>query len=135
MQTRKVLTALLCAAYTGCAANPDKVDARYTSPNQFQGWSCEQLVDERKRLASEVQRVTGLQKENAEADVALMAVGLIVFWPALFGLAATKDRKDELARLKGEYEAVDESAKNKQCALPPPPEPAAPADDKQASQS
>ena len=55
-----------------------------------------------------------------------MTVGLILFWPALFGLAATRDRKDDLGRLKGEYEAVELQGRKKQCTLPAPP-PSAPA--------
>src|SRR5262249_45863546 len=90
-----------------CAPSPESVQARYVSPNMYQNWTCDQLIDERTRLSSEVQRVSGLQRENANADVALMTVGLIVLWPVLFGLAATKDRKDELGQLKGQYDAVD----------------------------
>jgi hypothetical protein len=65
--------------------------------------------------------VSGLQRENANADIALMTVGIIVLWPVLFGLAATKDRKDELGQLKGQYDAVDLSMRTRQCTLPPPP--------------
>ena len=104
----------------GCAKGPDSIDAKYVSPNTYQNWNCEQLVDEKMRLTREVDRVAGLQRENANADVALMSVGLIIFWPALIGLAATKDRKDELGRLKGEYEAVDNNVKSKQCSAPAP---------------
>lgn len=86
----------------------------------YQNWSCEQLWDERMRLTKEVDRVSGLQRENAGADAAMMTVGLIVFWPALIGLAATKDRKDELGRLKGKYEAVDLSMRTRQCTAPAP---------------
>jgi hypothetical protein len=104
----------------GCAKSPDSIDARYVSPTMYQNWSCEQLVDERTRLVKEVDRVSGLQRENANADTAMMTVGLIVLWPVLFGLAATHDRKDELGRLKGEYEAVDFQMKGKQCSMPAP---------------
>jgi hypothetical protein len=117
----KPLAALACVAQVAaCASSPDSVSARYVSPNMYQNWSCEQLWDERMRLTKEVDRVSGLQRENAGADAALMTVGLIVFWPALIGLAATKDRKDELGRLKGEYEAVDLSMRSKQCTAPVP---------------
>lgn len=111
-------TAILLNA---CAAQPDGIEARYVSPVIYQKWSCEQLIDERIRLTREVSRVAGLQRENANADAAMMTVGIILLWPVLFGLAATKDRKDELGRLKGEYEAVDQAGKMNQCVLPPPP--------------
>lgn len=121
------LAMLACVAQVGCASSPDSIGARYVSPNMYQNWSCDQLVDEKTRLTSEVQRVSGLQRENANADVAMMTVGLIIFWPALIGLAATKDRKDELGRLKGEYDAVDLSMRTRQCTLPAPGAPSAPA--------
>lgn len=121
------LAVAACALQVGCAASPDSIEARYVSPNAYQNWTCNQLVDERTRLSKEVQRVSGLQRENANADAAMMAVGLVVLWPVLFGLAATKDRKDELGHLKGEYEAVDLSIKSRQCTMPSPGMPSVPA--------
>jgi hypothetical protein len=125
MRLANVAKVGLCLLQAGCASHPSSVDARYVSPQTYQAWNCEQLVEERNRLHSEVQRVSGLQRENANADAAMMTVGLILFWPALFGLAATRDRKDELGRLKGEYDAVDQSMKLRLCAPPPPVVPAA----------
>jgi hypothetical protein len=123
---RKTLSVMICCAHVaGCASGPDSVEARYVSPTMYQTWTCEQLTEERTRLDSEVRRVAGLQRENANADAAMMTVGLILFWPMLFGLAATKDRANELGRLKGEYEAVEQSMKSKQCVLPPPMQPSA----------
>ena len=50
-----------------------------------------------------------------------MIVGSLVFWPVLIGMAATKDRKDELGKIKGEYAALELQQKTKQCVLPTPP--------------
>jgi hypothetical protein len=50
----------------------------------------------------------------------MLTVGLIIFWPALIGMAATTDRREELARLRGEYEAVEASMREKQCPTPIP---------------
>lgn len=121
------LLVLAGIAQAGCASSPDSISARYVSPNMYQNWTCDQLIDERTRLTKEVERVAGLQRENANADAAMMTVGLIIFWPALIGLAATKDRKGELGQLKGEYDAVDLSIRTKQCTLPPPGTPSTPA--------
>jgi hypothetical protein len=44
-----------------------------------------------------------------------MGVGLILFWPALFALGGTKQQEAEYARLKGEYDAVQEAAVIKKC--------------------
>lgn len=114
------LAIIVATTQIACAPSPDSVSARYVSPTMYKDWNCDQLFEERMRLTKEVDRVSGLQRENAGADAAMMTVGIIVFWPALLGLAATKDRKDELGRLKGEYEAVDHSMKTRQCTAPPP---------------
>ncbi|MEA3643102.1 MAG: hypothetical protein VBE63_24640 [Lamprobacter sp.] len=45
-----------------------------------------------------------------------MGVGLVLFWPALFFLAGD-DQKEELSRLKGEYEALQQAAIRQDCAL------------------
>ena len=121
------LVVLAGITQAGCASSPDSVSARYVSPNMYQNWSCDQLTDEKIRLTKEVQRISGLQRENANADAAMMTVGLIIFWPALIGLAATKDRKDELGQLKGEYDAVDLSVRSRQCTMPAPGAPSVPA--------
>ncbi len=120
MRLANIARLSLCLVQAGCASQPSSIDARYVSPTTYQSWNCDQLRDEQKRLHAEVQGVSGLQRENANADAAMMTVGLILLWPALFGLAATRDRKDELSRLKGEYEAVDQSTKAKQCVVPSP---------------
>ena len=106
---------------TSCASHPDNIEAKYISPVIYQNWTCDQLTEERTRLTREVAHVTGLQRENAHADAAIMAAGIILLWPVLFGLAATKDRKVEVARLKGEFDAVDQAVRVKQCPMPPPP--------------
>lgn len=118
---------LTLLAQAGCATHPDSVSARYVSPHSYNAYDCSQLQDEKARLSNEVARVAGLQRENANGDAALLTVGLIIFWPALIGMAATKDRKDELGRMKGEYEAVESQIRLKGCGLIVSPAPAAPA--------
>jgi hypothetical protein len=43
-----------------------------------------------------------------------MGVGLFLFWPALF-LLSESDHREELGRLRGEYEALQQAAIEKQC--------------------
>jgi len=105
---------------TGCATNPNNISAKYVSPIGYQSWSCEQLTDEHNRLTAAVEAMVKEQKKNANTDAALMAVGLVIFWPALIGLAATSDDKNAVAQVKGEYEAVHEQMRMKGCPIPAP---------------
>ncbi len=57
----------------------------------------------------------GAQKQQATNDAVAMGVGLVLFWSALFCLAGGNDRKEELSRLKGEYDALEQAAIQKSC--------------------
>lgn len=58
---------------------------------------------------------TDLDKE-ASADEVQMGIGLILFWPALFWLEGGDDeRAAEYARLKGERQALEDTAVAKSC--------------------
>lgn len=105
---------------SACATRPENIAARYVSPTTYRAWNCVQLQEERIRLDGEVARVANLQRENANADAALLTVGLVIFWPALIGMAATTDRREELGRLRGEHEAVHAALREQNCAVPPP---------------
>jgi hypothetical protein len=48
-----------------------------------------------------------------------MGVGLVIFWPALFFLASDNDKREELSRLRGEYDALQQSGTMKNCFAPP----------------
>jgi len=89
-----------------CASSPEKIQASYVSPYQYEGWSCERIADEIKRVESQLGQTEAAQKKKATTDAVGMAVGMVVFWPALFLLATGDDQKQELSRMKGEYEAL-----------------------------
>jgi hypothetical protein len=105
---------------TGCATDPKNIPAKYVSPVGYQSWSCEQLTDEYDRLTASSEATIKEQKKNANTDAGLMAVGLIIFWPALIGLAATNNNKDAVAQVKGEHETVHEQMRTKGCPMPAP---------------
>ncbi|MCA8933503.1 MAG: hypothetical protein KDA49_13590 [Rhodospirillaceae bacterium] len=87
----------------------------YVSPTLYRDWSCEELREEQHRIGSHAAQVADLQDDAAGADVALTAIGIVVFWPALFALAATDDHEHELARLRGEYEAIGTAMTSGHC--------------------
>jgi hypothetical protein len=111
---RVISTCLILTFLTACATPPDKISASYVSPLQYQGYTCNQIDQELVRVTNKVSEVTGQQDKEASKDGVAMAVGLIIFWPALFFLIG-EDKKVELARLKGEYIALHDIAKLKEC--------------------
>ena len=116
MKSSGVLSVLvgLTAALSACAKSPDKISAAYISPLQYQNYNCDQIRSEYERISFRVMEVSGKQKDASTRDAVATGVGIVLFWPALFFLASG-DHEEELARLKGEYEALERAAIEKNC--------------------
>lgn len=98
----------------GCAPASKNISPEYVSPMAYQGYTCNQVREEMQRVTRRVHEVAGVQDSHAQKDAAALGVGLILFWPALFFMIG-QDKKEELARLKGEYEALEQTAIKKNC--------------------
>ena len=112
------LFSLITLGVVGCSSSPDKIGASYVSPLQYQHYKCDQIKTEILKVNSRVIEVSGAQQSKATQDAVATGVGLVLFWPALFFLA-TEDHENELARLKGEYEALETAAIEKKCSIAP----------------
>lgn len=102
-------------ALMGCATASKNIATASVSPMQYQSYDCDQLGSEIQRLNLRVNQLGGRLDEAATNDKYLMAAGLIVAWPILFALGGTKHQEAEYARLKGEYDAVEQAAVLKKC--------------------
>lgn len=124
MRIRKLLTNFTVASsfiasgfLAGCASNPDNISASYVSPIQYDGYSCQQLRAEASRLSGRAAEVTGAQSSKASGDAVAMGVGLVLFWPSLFFIKGDGTTAAEVARLKGEMEAVEQASIAKKCGI------------------
>lgn len=100
--------------FSGCAQKASSISPTYTSPLIYQHYSCDQIRQELVRVNSRAMEVTGQQDSAANKDAVALAVGMIIFWPALFFMVGG-DKKEELARLKGECEALEKCSIEKKC--------------------
>ena len=99
----------------GCASSADRIASTYVSPLQYQNYTCDQATAEMTRVS---RRATELQGTLAKTDTAQMAIGMLIFWPALFFLEGGNGPETaEYARLKGEKEALEQIAIQKNCAV------------------
>lgn len=105
----------LAISLAGCATASKDIATNYVSPLQFQAYDCGQLTFELQRIKSKVNQLGGRLDEAASNDKSIAGVGMILFWPALFALGGTKQQEAEYSRLKGEYDAVEQSAVVKKC--------------------
>jgi hypothetical protein len=101
---------------TACADSSDKIKASYVSPLQYSDYSCSQIRAEIGRVGRKMSEAAGVQDKTASNDSAAMGVGLVLFWPALFFIDNT-DNRVEVARLKGEFDALEQAAIQKNCTV------------------
>jgi hypothetical protein len=114
---RKVVALLVssCLAIpAGCATASKDVTPAYVSPLQFQSYDCQQIAAEAARLQVRVQDLGGRLDQANTNDKVLVAVGVVLFWPALF-FVGNKNQEAEFARLKGEYDALQQQAVQRKC--------------------
>ncbi len=111
---RMALLSGIALTIAACASSSDKIEASYVSPMKYNSFNCSQMTQEYARLSQEASITNKQQNDIADNDAAAMGVGLILFWPALFFID-TDDKREEVARLKGEIKAVEEVSISKDC--------------------
>jgi hypothetical protein len=113
---RLLLIGLIGLFISGCATKPTEIQSTYVSPLEYKDYNCSQISMELRRVN---RRTTSLHSElddKASGDSAQMAVGMLLFWPALFFLeGGDGPEAAEYAQLKGEFNALEEAAIMKEC--------------------
>lgn len=126
---KEKITGLALAVFlVGCASSPDKIQTSYVSPLQYKDYDCDQIAGELERVSRRANELYGSLKKTSDNDNAQMAVGMLLFWPALFFLeGGDGPEAAEYGRLKGERDALEKVAIQKKCdpaIMPKPTKPA-----------
>lgn len=113
--TTRAAIAAFGVVLSGCARSSDEVASSYISPLAYETYTCPQLAGELQRINARVHEVAGDVDAEAKNDKIAMGVGVVIFWPALFMLKGNGPEHEELARLKGEYDAVNQEMIKDSC--------------------
>ena len=116
-RVRSVVVLMAALATAACAKSADKVSAAYVSPMQFQSYSCQQLAQEAERISARAIALTGAQNNRATSDAVATTVAVVIFWPAAFLVGGDDAQTAELARLKGEMDAIEQVSIQKKCGI------------------
>jgi hypothetical protein len=101
----------------GCASSSSDVKASYVSPLQYQQFNCQQIGAEGERVSRRAAEASGAQDAKASNDAVATGVALVLFWPAVFLVKGDGQNAAELARLRGEFEALERASIDKNCGL------------------
>ena len=120
---------LTCIAMIGCAKRAEDVAAAYVSPLNYEQFNCKQLVEEAERVSERAAELSGVQDRKRTGDMVATTVAVVVFWPTAFLVHGDDAQTAELARLKGEFDTIQQVSVRKNCTtrfqpiappLPPP---------------
>ena len=112
-----LLVSAVAVFVAGCAQKSNEIAAMYVSPMQYEGYSCNQIRAEAARVSSRAATVMGVQDQQAENDAGATAISLILFWPAMFFIGGDGATASEVARLKGEMDALEQVSIQKNCGI------------------
>jgi hypothetical protein len=112
-----VVTVSAAVLLGGCASSSDQVTATYVSPIQYESWKCNQLAEEAQRISRRAAIASGAQDQQRTNDQIATAAAIVIFWPAAFFVGGDRQTAAELARLKGEMEAIEQASIRKNCRI------------------
>jgi hypothetical protein len=115
MRNLKLASLAMLTILSACAKGTTDITPQYTSPIQYNSYSCSQIEAEMQSVSRHVSQVAGQVDKQHSDDQARMGVGLILFWPTLFFLDGDTPQAVEYARLQGEFNALEKAAIQKDC--------------------
>ena len=106
------LVILAAAIVASCAKSPEKIAPVPVDEAGYGTRTCDELSVEQARVGGELAMATAKQEQTRSNDVA----GVIIFGLPL-GSMSGNDVEPEIARLKGERDALDRAANTKNCGV------------------
>jgi hypothetical protein len=117
--TAKLLLAAALALTGGCATRSDDVAAKAADPSTYAAWGCERLFEESDAVQQRAADVAYAVDSRAGNNMIALGLGVTVFWPALLAMRPDGLEAEQLAELKGRYEAMQVAARRQQCGPAP----------------
>lgn len=115
MQTALALTSL--TLIVGCSSAPkaSEVSAAYVPTGYYTNMSCEQLVSEAEAVRRSVPALEDAVNKHRSNQTGVEVVTWVLFWPAAFMLDKGEATSGQLAKAKGEIEAIGLAMRSKKC--------------------
>jgi len=122
----KKLAPLLLVGVAACAPTPESIQPAYVSEVPYQSWTCQQLGEELGRLNNALS-VASVQQHSARSN----DVAGVIFLGLPVGSMSGQSIAPQIARYKGEQEAVNKAMIRNNCGemkrlYPPAPAPTNP---------
>ena len=108
----------------GCATRPENVAANHVSSSRYADRTCKSLARELDEVQDALRAQSAKLNDKATQDAVVTGVGVVLFWPVLFALGNNSGLEGDVARLKGEEQAIRRQMREADCEMPAPKPPA-----------
>lgn len=115
--TRILMATAVVAVAAGCSSAPksNEVTAAYVPTSNYKDFTCEQLVAEAEGIRRSVPALASAVDKHRSNQDGVELITWILFWPAAFALDKGEENSGQLAKAKGELEAVTLAMQTKRC--------------------
>jgi len=103
------ITIIFTIILSNCASRPSSIAASYVSHEKYMDYSCVQLATKMSDAQGELQKYSELQNSKANIDAAS------VFFVLIPASSLTGDHKADVAKFKGEIEAINTAQTKLKC--------------------
>lgn len=118
LAARAALLALVALLGAGCATRSAQVSPRPSDPAAYAGWDCERLHDEIDAVQQRAADVAYAVDARVGNNMIALGIGVTVFWPALLAMRPDGLEAQQLAELRGRFDALRSVVASQRC--PPP---------------
>lgn len=121
------LTTIAALLLPACATRPENVVASHVSTSRYAERTCKSLARELDEVQDALRMQGAKLNDKATQDAVVTGIGVVLFWPVLFALGNNAGLEGDVARLKGEEQAIRKQMRETDCEAPAPkPAPASP---------
>jgi hypothetical protein len=114
---RNLLITALGACVAACASASSDIAPAYVSPVMYQSYTCAQLAQEAQAVSAHATTLAGTQDQKRTNDAIATTAAVVIFWPAAFFVGGDKQTAAELAQMKGQMVAIEQSSIQKKCSI------------------
>ena len=115
MNMKKGWLILTMALLLSCTSNPDNYTSVYVSPHKYKDYSCEAIALDMNGIGEKLGGSYNEAHSERNKDLAITAVGVVLFWPAFLFLDGDELDLSRFGQLKSEMEALTTAAELKSC--------------------
>jgi hypothetical protein len=100
---------------SGCATPPKELIPSNTSIDKYKAEECASLSKKMNTTAEKINRDFEVLNDRADGDTTKAWIGSLLLWPVLFLLDGDDEKTTEYRLALGDFEAMRQTAKEKEC--------------------